>query len=315
MYSAAVPFWYTAVRKTKEILSSRMVPVLSIFSAFVFVIMMFNVPLPGGTTGHAVGGTLLAIVLGPWAAVLGISMVLLIQAVLFGDGGILAFGANVFNMAIALPLVGYAAYRLVSGSSPVGSRRRVVGAVVGGYLGLNVGAFLTAVELGLQPLFFQAADGTPLYSPFGLAQSIPAMVIPHLLVAGVVEGVVTGLVVAYLQRSHQALIRPVGIAGPRPGMAGLRWLWVGLGVLVLLSPLGLIASGSAWGEWGAEELRSMGLGFVPQGLERLQGLWRAPLPDYAVGDLAPVLGYVASAVAGVVLISLFSWLYARRLAR
>jgi len=94
MYALTIPFWYIATQRVRQTLTHRTVPVLALFAAFSFTLQMFNVPLPGGTTGHAVGGTLLAVVLGPWAAVLGISVVLGIQAILFGDGGILALGAN-----------------------------------------------------------------------------------------------------------------------------------------------------------------------------------------------------------------------------
>ena len=80
--------------------------------------MMFNVPLPGGTTGHAVCGTLVAILFGPWAATIAVSIALAIQAVFFGDGGILAFGANCFNMAFVLPLLGYTVYKLIAGKNP-----------------------------------------------------------------------------------------------------------------------------------------------------------------------------------------------------
>lgn len=73
---------------------------------------MFNLPIPGGTTAHAVGGTLLAVLIGPWAACLALTVTLLLQALLFGDGGILAFGANALNMAVIMPFVGYACYRL-----------------------------------------------------------------------------------------------------------------------------------------------------------------------------------------------------------
>lgn len=311
MYAATAPFWYMAGRRTKELLASRMVPLLSVFSAFTFVIMMFNIPLPGGTTGHAVGGTLLAVVLGPWAAVVGVSVALLIQALFFGDGGILAFGANAFNLAVVLPLVGYGAYRLIAGGSPITSRRRVVGAAAGGYLGINAASFLAAVELGLQPLFFQTPDGTPLYSPFGLATAIPAMMVPHLLIAGVAEAAVTALVLRYLQRSQPALLERAPVERPATATS-LRWLWVGLAVLVLLSPLGLLASGTAWGEWGVEELEGMGLGFVPEGLAQWEGFWGAPLPDYSVGDWEPALAYILSGAAGVLLIALSTWLLTRR---
>ena len=127
MYAVSVPFWYLAVNRVRKVLTHRTVPVLALFAAFSFVLMMFNVPLPGGTTGHAVGGTLLAIVLGPWAAVLGISVALGIQALFFGDGGLITFGANCFNMAIVLPFVGYFIYKFISANSEATSPRRLIG--------------------------------------------------------------------------------------------------------------------------------------------------------------------------------------------
>lgn len=311
MYAVTVPFWYIAGRKVKRVLTARMVPVLSIFSAFSFAIMMFNLPLPGGTTGHAVGGTLLAVVLGPWAAVIGISVALVVQSLFFGDGGILAIGANCFNMAIILPLVGYFVYRLVSGNSPVASRRHIIGAVAGSYIGINIGAFLTALELGIQPLLFHGADGTPLYAPYGLNIAIPAMTVGHMLIAGPVEAIATGLVVSYLQRSHQHLLLAGRVqVADRPARS-LKPLWAALGVMILLTPLGLLAPGTAWGEWGAQELQQMGLGFVPEGLETLSGLWPAPFPDYAIPGWGARVGYLVSAIAGIGLILGITWVLYR----
>src|SRR5512147_278854 len=128
LYAGAVPFWYVALRSVKRQLYTRFVPLLSVFSAFSFVIMMFNLPLPGGTTGHATGVGLAAVVLGPWAGMLAISIALSIQAVFFGDGGITALGANCFNMAIVGSLVAYGVYRLVAGRSAIDSSRRVIAA-------------------------------------------------------------------------------------------------------------------------------------------------------------------------------------------
>ena len=108
---ATVPAWAIAGRRVQRVLTNRTVPLLAIFSAFSLTIMMFNVPVPGGTTAHGVGGTLLAIVLGPWAAVIGVSVGLIIQALFFGDGGILAIFANCLNMGVILPFAGYGAYR------------------------------------------------------------------------------------------------------------------------------------------------------------------------------------------------------------
>ena len=98
-----------------------MVPLLSVFAAFSFIVMMFNLPLPGGTTGHAVGMGIAAIVLGPWGSIFAISIALTIQAVFFGDGGITALGANCFNMAIAGSLIAYGIYRLISGRAAIES--------------------------------------------------------------------------------------------------------------------------------------------------------------------------------------------------
>src|SRR5439155_682632 len=102
-YGASVPVWVTAGRRVKKVVKHRYVPLLALGAAYCFLVMMFNVPIPDGTTAHAVGGVLVAVLLGPWAAVIAVSTALLIQALFFGDGGVLAFGANAFNMAVVLP--------------------------------------------------------------------------------------------------------------------------------------------------------------------------------------------------------------------
>lgn len=87
--------------------------------------MMFSVPIPDGTTAHAVGAGIIAITLGPWAATIAVSVALLFQALVFGDGGVLAYGTNVVNMAVILPFVALAVYRLIAGDAPLTSRRRI----------------------------------------------------------------------------------------------------------------------------------------------------------------------------------------------
>jgi cobalt/nickel transport system permease protein len=313
MFLVMVPFWYFGVRKLRQTMNARSVPLVALVAAFSFVIMMFNVPLPGGTTGHAVGGVLAAVILGPEVASIAISIALMIQAFLFGDGGILAIGANCFNMAVVLPYVSYGIYRAIGGKSDVKSARRVIGAVVGGYIGLTVAAFFAAVEFGIQPALFHAADGTPLYAPYPLSVSIPAMVIPHMLVASIVEAVVTALVVVYLQRANQPVLEIVEkpeVAGEASRFRRLRVLWIGLAVMIIAVPLGLLAPGTAWGEWGAEELTDLGLSFVPRGLEQLSGIWGAPMPDYDIPALGNAqLAYVLSAVLGIVIIAIVVWLF------
>jgi cobalt/nickel transport system permease protein len=312
MLAAAAPFWTVALKKVRRTLNQRTVPVLALFSAFSFVTMMFNVPLPGGTTAHAVGGTLLAIVLGPWAAVIGVSVALGIQALFFADGGILAFGANCFNMAIVLPLVGYFVYKLISSNSTASSPRRLLGAVLGSYAGINAAALCASIELGLQPLLFHTASGIPLYAPYGLATAVPAMVIGHLLVAGPVEALVTGLMVFYLQRAHSTLLQ----SDVQAKGEGKRWvLWGGLAALALATPIGLFASGTAWGEWGLDELKTIGLSAIPQGLQKLEGWWPAPLPDYGFPRMGAVIGYILSAFLGMGLIIFLLWMGGRWLMR
>src|SRR5215218_5142076 len=207
LYVAAAPFWYIALQRVKRLLSTRLVPLLSLFAAFSFVIMMFNLPLPGGTTGHAVGMGIAAVVLGPWGSMLAISVALLIQAVFFGDGGITAFGANCFNMAMMGSLVAYVIYRAIAGRAAITSSRRVVAAAVASYVAINVAALLAAIEFGIQPALFHDASGAPLYAPYALNVAIPAMMIGHLTLAGLAELIVAGGVVTYLQRADPSLLK------------------------------------------------------------------------------------------------------------
>jgi cobalt/nickel transport system permease protein len=323
-YAVAAPFWYAALSRVKRLLQTRVAPLLAAISAFSFVVMMFNLPIPGGTTAHAVGMGVAAIVLGPSAAILAISIALMIQALFFGDGGITAFGANCLNMAIVGSLVSYFVYRLISGDAPIGSARRVVAGAVAGYVAINAAGFLAGCEFGVQPLLFHDASGAPLYAPYPLSVAIPAMMLAHLTLAGAAEAILTGGIVAYLQRANPALLQSTAMSANAPapaadqvaaagGWRGTRPLWVGLGVLMVLSPLGLVASGVAWGEWGTDDLTNPDVRqqitqasgniappeHVPEGLERLSTIWTAPMPDYAPPFMKDAnFGYVTSAVIG-----------------
>jgi cobalt/nickel transport system permease protein len=207
-----VPVWALASRIVRRTLKQRQVPFLALGAAFSFVIMMFNVPIPGGSTGHAVGGVIVAILLGPWAAVIAISISLVIQALLFGDGGITAIGANCFNMAFVMPMVGYLVYRLISKGATVTSRRRWIAGAAAGYIGLNVAAVTTAIMFGLQPLLAKGPDGRPLYFPYPLKVAVPVMAAQHLLFFGLIEAVLTGLLVIYFQRTEPSMLEPMGVA-------------------------------------------------------------------------------------------------------
>ncbi|MFA5393282.1 MAG: cobalt transporter CbiM [Candidatus Ratteibacteria bacterium] len=205
-YAVMLPIWAIASKIVKKTLKAKQVPLLAIGAAFSFVIMMFNVPIIGGSTGHAVGGVLVAILIGPWAACIALTVALTIQALLFGDGGITALGANCFNMAFVLPFAGYYLYRVFSRNALSGSNRRVFAAGAAGYIGINIAAAFAGVEFGLQPLLHHTAAGQALYCPYGLNFAVPAMVGEHLLIFGWVEAIVTALVVKFLQKQDTNLL-------------------------------------------------------------------------------------------------------------
>ena len=316
LYAFSAAGWYSALQQTKRAFASRTIPLISVFAAFSFVIMMFNIPLPGGTTGHALGVTVAAIVLGPWASALAISLALAIQALLFGDGGITTLGANCFNMAIVGSFVSYGVYRLIASGSEISSKRRITASAVAGYVAINVCALLTAIEFGIQPTFFHDASGAPLYAPYPLRVAIPAMMIGHLTFAGLAEAVISAGMVSYLLRSDSRLISTAApsTAGLPPGTVQTRagWnrpLWWAVGLLLLCTPLGILAAGTAWGEWSVSDLANGGPraqisaasgnheppALVPQGLQKMASVWTAPFPGYAPGFIkSPFLGYLLS---------------------
>lgn len=326
LYAGALPFWAVALRRLKRLMSGRFVPTLALVSAFSFVVMMFNLPLPGGTTGHATGVALAAIIAGPAGAIVSISVALLIQALFFGDGGIMAFGANSFNMAIVGSLVAYTCYRLFTGRAPLNSRLRVFAAAAAGYIAINASALLTAIEFGIQPALFHDATGTPLYAPYPLRIAIPAMMIGHLTFAGLAEAILSAGVVAYLQKSNARLLEataPGALEDERASTLDvLRPLWITVGALLVLTPLGLLAGGTAWGEWSASELADPSARAaiaasshaqlptqVPHGLARLSSIWTAPMHGYAPPLLqSEVVGYLLSAMfgAGLVVLAIFA---------
>lgn len=298
MGAAMIPVWTLAVKKIKSEITKVKMPFLGIGAAFSFLMMMFNVPLPGGTTGHAVGGTLLAILIGPFSACISVTVALLIQALLFGDGGILAFGANCFNMAFVLPFLGYFIYKFIK-DRVTSEKGEYVGMVLGSYLGINIAALCAAIEFGIQPLLFKNAAGQPLYSPYPLSVSIPAMTIPHLLVAGVVEVIFTVAIFAFIKKVSPGTI----YEGAKQKTKAIYGLIV---ALICFTPIGLLAAGTAWGEWGTDEIKDVvsggnALGYVPEGMKNGFS-FEAIMPDYAVKGLPDIAGYILSAAAGVAIL-------------
>jgi cobalt/nickel transport system permease protein len=212
--------------------------------------------------------------------------------------------------------VAHYANRIVAGNSAVDSGRRVIAAGIAGYLSINAAAFATAVLFGIQPMFFTDSNGAPLYAPYPLDIAIPAMMIGHIGIAGFAELIVTAGVIGYLQKNDISLLSivqtgiPAGThAAVASGWQGARRMWLVIAVLFVLSPLGLIVAGTAWGEWSAEELVELDGGqtitAAPTGLLQYAAIWKSPVPDYVVPFISSEqLGYLLSGIMGVGLIIL-----------
>jgi len=291
---AMVPVWSRCINKVKNELSLKNIPFISLMSAFSFLIMMFNVPLPGGTTGHAVGAALVTLLVGPYAACISISVALMVQALVFGDGGIIAFGANSFNMAFVMPFAAYYSYLVLKYILPETRSWKQISIFIAAYVSIAFGAFVAAIEFGVQPLLFKDVAGLPLYSPYPLSVAIPAMMLPYMLVVGFIEAFVTVGVYSYIEKISPASIYSFSYSKYKP-------LYVILLSLLALCPLGLLATGTAWGEWGLAEIKSM-VGFIPTGM--LKGIsFNAIMPDYSIPVIANgTVAYIVSALTGVVLI-------------
>jgi cobalt/nickel transport system permease protein len=314
-----IPSWTAAGRRVRKTVKSRYVPLLAIGAAYAFLVMMLNVPIPDGTTAHAVGAVLIAVVLGPWAAVIAVSTALAIQALFFGDGGVLAYGVNCFNMAFVMPMVGYyLVYRPLTRNVSLTSPRRAFVAALGGYVGICAAALCCGIELGIQPTLFHNSHGQPLYAPYHLAQSVPAMLLAHLTLAGGVEFALTLGVVAYLQRANLPIMRINHDAVPETDAdlvrvpARLRWWYALLPIAVmgLATPVGLLYNSGAYGEADPKAdpggfLRKNHLSAIPSGLNHYAQFWHHALfngYDFS-HDRHPAVGYVISAFVGAIVIS------------
>lgn len=269
MYAAAIPVVSYAskqvIQKVKEI--PERLALIGIGAASSFLIMMFNLPIPGGTSAHAVGGTILAILIGPFEAVLSITLTLILQAFIFGDGGILTLGANIINMAVIMPLFGYSIYSYIN---KYGYHKLAIG--LSSYFGINLAALVVGIELGLQPLLFHTASGQALYNPYPLSVALPAMLGTHLCIVGFVEAGFSIVIYQYVI-AHNKQMLGKQTADLKP------WI-LGLITLAILTPLGTLASQPAWGEWTANYFH----GHIPFGIKHAFK-YHAILSDYQIGSL------------------------------
>ncbi|MFX0093374.1 MAG: energy-coupling factor ABC transporter permease [Candidatus Hodarchaeota archaeon] len=178
-----------SLRKLRDI-DERKLSYMAILGGVIFVAQMLNFPIIGGTSGHFLGGAFAAIIVGPWAAILVLAVVLLMQAFLFADGGILALGANIFNMAIVGVFTGYFISRYSVGVDPEDNRLRYYGgAFLGAFLSVVIAALFAAMELGTSIINSQPA--------IPLLLGLPTILFYHFLI-GLGEGIITVAIIYYL---------------------------------------------------------------------------------------------------------------------
>ena len=288
-YLLAALFIGIAIRQTNKSLNERIVPMMGVMAAFIFAAQMLNFPVAGGTSGHLVGGALAAIVLGPWAAILVMTAVVGLQALLFQDGGLVVLGINLLNMSIVSVLAGYGAY-WVSRKLGTTFKHLLIGAFIAAWLSVVFSAATTALMLGM-------SGTTP------LALALPAMIGVHMLI-GIGEALITVFALSFIRAARPALLQVPAKGAvevvtartvPSEGRMGVRWWVVGYIVAVAVTLLAPLASGSPDGlERVAEDA-----GFI----ERAQDAPYAIIADYVVpGIQNEGLATILAGVIGVTII-------------
>lgn len=258
-----------AVSRTNKSLGEKQVPLMGIMAAFIFAAQMLNFPVAGGTSGHLLGGALAAIVLGPWSAMLVMTAVIAVQALLFQDGGLVVMGANILNMGLITAVIGYGLYRGAANSSR-GTKLAVAG--VAAWLSVMAGALATSLQLWL--------SGTS-----ALQTVVIAMLSVHALI-GIGEALITVAALAFIMQTRPDLLDESS-ASARGGRG-----WVLPGILLSLAVVLLSPLASAFPDWLERVAENTGF------LDMAQSSPYNLLPDYTV----PFLGQTAlsTIVAGAI---------------
>jgi len=266
-----------ALKRVGADLGERQVPLMGVLAAAIFAGQMLNFAVAGGTSGHLMGSAIATILLGPWAAMLVITCVVSVQALIFQDGGLLVLGANIFNMSIIGVTVAYMVYRgvqILTKGKPWGI---FAGGFLAAWLSIEVAALATALELVL--------SGT---SPANIA--IPAMGGIHALI-GIGEGLITVGALAFIYATRRDLLK-TGEGAPTHGK--LVWV-IGLAIAIMLAIASPLASSHPDGlEWVAEQK-----GF----LDTAQGPLYEIIPDYLVSGVTnSALATILAGLIGVLIV-------------
>jgi cobalt/nickel transport system permease protein len=267
-----------ALRSAQRHMPPRMIPLMGLSAAFIFVAQMLNCPVAGGTSGHLIGAVLVSVLLGPGAGILVMTIVLVVQCLIFADGGVLALGANIFNMAVVASVTGYFTYRFLSSFIP-GMFGRLVGVAFGSWASTVLASLCCTGEI--------AWSGTVSWS-----LGFPAMTGIHMLI-GIGEGLITTLMVSAIAATRPDLLindaRPRGAAAPRPLADFLVYgVLITVGLVLFVTPFA-----SAWPD-GLEKVAAT-FGFESRALP--DAIIRSPIAGYSVPGIGSLS--TATAVAGI----------------
>lgn len=198
-YGVVVPLWFVAFKKLKETLDEQTLPLIASLSALSFIVMMFNIPIPGGTSGHAIGVGIISILFSPWIGFLSLSLVLFIQALLFGDGGLTSLAANSLGMGFFGAFSASLIYNL--------TKKYRFSLFLSGWASAVGASVFIGFILGIQPYLGVDANSNPLYFPFDLEVTIPAIVGTHMAFFGVIEGVFTHFAYKFLTKLEPSFLK------------------------------------------------------------------------------------------------------------
>lgn len=260
---------YSVKRAGKENFNTAM---MGIVSAGIFAAQMLNWPIPGGTSAHFVGGALAGILLGPYAGSIAMASVLIIQALIYGDGGLIALGANLWNMAIVNVFAGYYIYRALQVFN------RDIASFVAGWAGITLAAIFAGIELGLSSDF-----------RYAIALTVPAMGLWHGIL-GIVEGIITSGIVSYVQRHRVEVFYDEKVS---------RKAVIAIGVMILASPVfAYLAEVVGYSEPLENVAEKLGINEN----QNYSGIF----PDYTIPGLNDYLGTIISGAVGIIILLSFA---------
>lgn len=292
--AVSIVFWLltilaigAAVRAVQSSLGEKQIPLVGVLAAAIFAAQMLNFPVMGGTSGHMLGGALAAIVLGPWAAILAMTAVIGVQALVFQDGGLVVMGANIFDMGILTAIVGYGVFRMAAGKSR-GVQLGVAG--VAAWLSVMAAAALAAVQIWLSG----NADASIIF---------PAMLSVHALI-GIGEALLTVGALGFIMSARPDLLSESAVKG----RGGAGWVPVGIGLALLVTLFSPLASGDPDGL----ERVATDIGFIGAGQDAPYQI----LPDYTVPFIGDAnLSTIVSGMIGALIVFGLLYLVVRTLRR